>query len=84
MIAASHYPDAPPRSPATDEDYDWTYVLNAAEKQGVSSLLRQWLAGENSIVMPDWAGAALDATYWGQHFRNRFLLEAFAAVLSGG
>jgi hypothetical protein len=82
LIAASRYPDAPPRSPATDEGYDWAYVLNAAEKQGVSALLRQWLVGENSIATPDWARTALDATYWGQHFRNRFLLDAFADVLA--
>ena len=81
LLAASRCPDAPPRALVTDGEYDWRYLLDAAARQGVSALLRQWLAGETAIAAPDWAHAALDAAYWGQHFRNRFLLDAFAALL---
>jgi hypothetical protein len=82
LFAASRCPAAPPRSLATDGEYDWQYVLKAAEQQGVSALLRQWLAAGMTIAAPEWARSALDAAYWGQHFRNRFLLEAFAAFLA--
>jgi hypothetical protein len=82
LIAASRCPDAPPRSLATDGEYDWHYLLDAAERQGVSALLRQWLADVGTITIPDWARTALDAAYWGRHFRNRSLLDAFATLLA--
>jgi hypothetical protein len=81
LIAASRCPDTSPRSLVPDGAYDWHYLLDAAAQQGVSALLRQWLAGETAIAAPDWARAALEAAYWGQHFRNRFLLDAFATLL---
>ena len=82
LLAASRCPGARPRPLAADGGYDWHYLLDAAERQGVSALLRQLLADDQTIAAPDWARAALDATYWGQHFRNRSLLESFTAVLA--
>jgi hypothetical protein len=83
LLAASRCPAASLRSLALEKDgeYDWQYLIEAAAQQGVSALLRQWLADVGTIATPDWARVALDAAYWGQHFRNRFLLDAFATLL---
>ncbi|MGI8857530.1 MAG: nucleotidyltransferase domain-containing protein [Thermomicrobiales bacterium] len=82
LLAASRCPDAPPQATPENAEYDWRYLLAAAEQQGVSALLRQSLTGVGAVVPPDWARAALDAAYWGQHFRNRLLLDELATLLA--
>ncbi len=82
LLAASRCPDASPQAAPENAAYDWRYLLAAAEQQGVGALLRQSLIGAGAGQPPDWARAALDAAYWGQHFRNRFLLDELPALLA--
>lgn len=59
---------------------DRQYILRAADRQGIAPLLAEW-ARKEAYPLPPEVGDRLHAAYWGNHFRNRTLLEYMRAVI---
>lgn len=70
--------DAAIPDPAT---LDWDYLLRAANRQGITPLLRDWLGQRPALAVPATAQAELDSAYWLSHFRNKTLLAELGRVL---
>lgn len=58
---------------------DWTYLLAAADRQGVSPLVAQWLQA-HALPAPPAPAKTLQTVYWSNHFRNVALLREVARV----
>lgn len=67
-------------TPVPSPPLDWTYVLRAADRQGVTPLLHEWLKRHPEVVVDEeWAHRVHDA-YWASHFQNRLLLSELERV----
>lgn len=60
---------------------DWPYLARAADRQGLTPLLDDWLAHRPTVAVPADVRAALHSTAWAAHFRNKALLRELARVL---
>lgn len=81
LVAAASLADAPAAHPAIAADtLDWGYVQRAADRQGVTALLYQWLQRHPHVAVAPAVMADLHDAYWRGHFRNRLLFEELRRV----
>ena len=71
MLAACRVDCLPP-DPAQLRGLDWPYVAEAADRQGVTPLLADWMSSLGDSDAP--GAAALHDAYWVNHFRNQVIL----------
>lgn len=60
--------------------FDWAYALRAGDRQGITPLMHAFIQSSGLPAPPE-VIAALHATYWQNHFRNRALMAELARIL---
>lgn len=81
LLAAARYPQRGEFAPDIASALHWAYVLRAADRQGLTPLLGEWLDRRPEIAIPEAARTNLHSASWVTHFRNRALLHELALVL---
>jgi hypothetical protein len=83
LLAAVQVGRVPLLPPSTSAPLDWRYLLHAAERQGVTPLLHDWLERHPELAVdPVWLRQLYDRR-WAHHFRNRQLLAELLRVAGG-
>jgi hypothetical protein len=59
---------------------DWAYVLRAADRQGVTPLLHDWLMRHREVAVDPASAQRVRDAYWASHFQNTLLLAELARV----
>jgi hypothetical protein len=59
---------------------DWLYLIRAADCQGVTPLLHDWLTRHPDFAADEADRERLHDAYWTNHFRNRLLLAELRRV----
>lgn len=77
LLAASSVRDA---ASAPSRPLDWSYVAAAADRQGVTPLVHDWVARHPEVPVDARWTTCLYEGYWANHFRNRLLLQELADV----
>ena len=81
LLAVARHPQGGDFDPARAPSLDWGYLARAADRQGLTPLLDDWLARRPGVAIPADVRAGLRSTSWGAHFRNKALLHELALVL---
>ena len=72
LLAACSAGDAAP--PIPSGPFDWRYLVRAAETQGVSPLLHDWLTRHPGVAVDAACASQLQDAYWATHLRNKLML----------
>lgn len=78
LIAATRLDESSP--PPIASSIDWSYVQQAAARQGVAPLLYRWLQRHPECGADAALNDALHDTYWRGHFRNRLLFDELQRI----
>lgn len=77
LLAASNVGAA---ASAPSRPLDWSYLAAAADRQGVTPLVHDWVARHPEMLVDAQWASRLHEAYWANHFRNRLLLQELADV----
>jgi len=72
--------DRRPPDPADLDRLDWSYITDAAGRQGVAPLVADWLKDVPDLAITEPGVSVLRDAYWVNHFRNQVLLEELERI----
>lgn len=79
LLATCHVGTAPSKLPSSTA-LDWSYVVRAADRQGVAPLVHDWLRRHPEVKVDNPWADHLHHAYWTNHFRNKALLSELGRV----